>query len=304
MKIPLTTGHGGGYAKSKRGGMRCDVVRKRPLAKEYAVKKSLVILLVALMALTLIVGCKKEPKVQTYTVTFESEGGSKVEAQKVVKGEKAKLPANPTQVGCGLLMWSKTKNGTEAFDFDTAITEDITLYAVWQKAYAIGDKGPGGGIIIYDVDADNNSGNADKLKSSECGWRFLETSTTTLNESEDIAVQYFSTNKSGSYGTKTGLGEGKSNTEKLTPSECPAAKLCADYSVKNDHGIIYDDWFLPSIEELKIVLNSGKVTLVQSTIYMSSSEAGAGNCHSCYYSPGFPIYDPNESGESFPVRSF
>ncbi len=267
-------------------------------------KKSLVILLVALMALTLIVGCKKEPKVQTYTVTFESEGGSKVEAQKVVKGEKAKLPANPTQVGCGLLMWSKTKNGTEAFDFDTAITEDITLYAVWQKAYAVGDKGPGGGIIIYDVDADNNSGDADKLKSSECGWRFLETSTTTANE--HIAVQYFSTNESGSYGTKTGLGEGKSNTEKLTPSECPAAKVCADYSVKNAYGIIYDDWFLPSLEELKIVLNSGKVTIAQSTVCMSSSEAGTGICHYCYYSDGC-AYDTgafSDSGESIPVRSF
>ena len=257
------------------------------------------------MALTLIVGCKKEPKVQTYTVTFESEGGSKVEAQKVVKGEKAKLPSNPTQVGCGLLMWSTTKNGTEAFDFDTAITEDITLYAVWQKTYAVGDKGPGGGIIIYDVDADNNSGNADKLKSSECGWRFLETSTTTANE--HIAVQHFSTNKSGSYGTKTGLGEGKSNTEKLTPSECPAAKVCADYSVKNAHGIIYDDWFLPSIDELKIVLNSGKVTIAQSTVCMSSSEAGTGRCHYCYYSSGF-YYDTDVfdeiNGESIPVRSF
>ena len=38
----------------------------------------------------------------------------------------------------------------------------------------VGEIGPTGGYIFYDCDADNDSGNADNLISSECGWRFLE----------------------------------------------------------------------------------------------------------------------------------
>ena len=34
--------------------------------------------------------------------------------------------------------------------------------------------GPAGGYILYDCDADNESGNADGFTSTECGWRFLE----------------------------------------------------------------------------------------------------------------------------------
>lgn len=40
--------------------------------------------------------------------------------------------------------------------------------------YRVGNKGPTGGYIFYDCDADNDSGNADGLISTECGWRFLE----------------------------------------------------------------------------------------------------------------------------------
>ncbi|MBR1938587.1 MAG: leucine-rich repeat domain-containing protein [Spirochaetales bacterium] len=40
--------------------------------------------------------------------------------------------------------------------------------------YRVGDIGPAGGYVFYDCDADNDTGNADGLKSSECGWRYLE----------------------------------------------------------------------------------------------------------------------------------
>lgn len=40
--------------------------------------------------------------------------------------------------------------------------------------YSIGSIGPAGGYIFYDCDADNESGNADGLMSSTCGWRYLE----------------------------------------------------------------------------------------------------------------------------------
>lgn len=242
------------------------------------------------------------PSKPVCTVTFKSEGGTAVKSQTVEKGKKAALPANPTHTGWGLLRWSTTKDGTEAFSFDTAITENITLYAVWQKTYAVGDTGPGSGMIYYDVDADNDTGNADNLISSECGWRFLESKSTEIEEE-----YYFTTLTSSSRGTETGIGAGKVNTEeKLVGDSYPAARACSEYSTKNESGIIHDDWFLPSIKELSILLNSGKVTVETSTIYMSSSEAGS-NGYQSFYSQYLDDIDNqtfDTTASIFPVRRF
>ncbi len=55
------------------------------------------------------------------------------------------------------------------------VAEDHTLYAkLVERTYAIGSTGPAGGYIFYDCDADNDSGNADGLVSSNAGWRYLE----------------------------------------------------------------------------------------------------------------------------------
>ena len=42
------------------------------------------------------------------------------------------------------------------------------------RDYIVGDIGPAGGYIIYDCDADNDSGNADGMISTNVGWRYLE----------------------------------------------------------------------------------------------------------------------------------
>ena len=65
-----------------------------------------------------------------YTVTFDSDGGSAVEAQEVDEGETATKPADPTKDGYTFKGWQLDG---EDFDFGTAITGDITLKAVWEK---------------------------------------------------------------------------------------------------------------------------------------------------------------------------
>ena len=67
----------------------------------------------------------------TYTVSFDSDGGSAVEEQKVAAGEKATEPEDPTKEGFTFDSWAK-EDGT-AFDFDTAINADITLKAKWTE---------------------------------------------------------------------------------------------------------------------------------------------------------------------------
>ena len=66
--------------------------------------------------------------VPTFTVTFDSDGGSAVTAQTIEKGETATKPADPTKAGYTFVGWY---NGNTEFDFDEVITGDITLYAKW-----------------------------------------------------------------------------------------------------------------------------------------------------------------------------
>ena len=72
---------------------------------------------------------KLEPKV--FTVSFDSNGGSEVASQQVTEGEKATKPADPTKEEATFVDWYSDAEFTTAYDFNTAVTADITLYAKW-----------------------------------------------------------------------------------------------------------------------------------------------------------------------------
>ena len=68
-------------------------------------------------------------------VTFNSDGGSDVAAQTVIKNGKAVEPAAPAKEGFEFAGWQL--NGV-AYDFDTAVTEDIELTATWtEKTFTV-----------------------------------------------------------------------------------------------------------------------------------------------------------------------
>lgn len=69
--------------------------------------------------------------IKTLTVTFEVNGGSAVAAQNVIKGEKATKPDDPTKAGNAFDGWFQDATFSVAFDFETPITADMTLYAKW-----------------------------------------------------------------------------------------------------------------------------------------------------------------------------
>ena len=64
-------------------------------------------------------------------VTFETNGGSAVAAQEVTYGGKAVKPADPTRAGYTFAGWYQDATFAAAFDFNTAVTADITIYAKW-----------------------------------------------------------------------------------------------------------------------------------------------------------------------------
>jgi len=71
-----------------------------------------------------------EPEVKMHTVTFNSDGGSEVEAVSVVDGNTVSEPKAPTRSGYKFVGWY---NGNTKFDFTAGITSDITLTAKWTK---------------------------------------------------------------------------------------------------------------------------------------------------------------------------
>lgn len=193
--------------------------------------------------------------------------------------------------------------------------------------------GPSGGFVFYDCDADNTEEDPDgpdNLISTECGWRYLEAAPQDYNYDRDDSSNYYrfgyyrvnSVNKL--IGTKTAIGAGKENTANLVKAmkrsayiqdshsewvitDQYAARLCDIYSIDVD-GITFDDWFLPSKDELALLytnLKMNSLSLWKNAVYWSSSEENANYAYSQSFNDG-------ESGESWreniryvrPIRAF
>ncbi|MDD6981119.1 MAG: InlB B-repeat-containing protein [Clostridia bacterium] len=88
------------------------------------VSLALVALLLAVAAFVL-VGCGKK---SVYTVTFDADGGSAVEAQSIEAGGVAVTPEAPTKEGSTFAGWYL---GEAPYDFATPVVGDITLKAHW-----------------------------------------------------------------------------------------------------------------------------------------------------------------------------
>lgn len=80
------------------------------------------------------------PSPVTYTVTFDSNGGSDVPSQEIEEGNKATKPSDPVKDGFTFDGW--LDNNSDAFNFDTPIMSNITLYANW-KGTTNSDQGAG-----------------------------------------------------------------------------------------------------------------------------------------------------------------
>ena len=71
--------------------------------------------------------------VKYHTVTFESNGGTSVAPQTVEENGLAVEPAAPSRSGYTFTGWYLDAACTQKFDFNTAITKDLTLYAGWKE---------------------------------------------------------------------------------------------------------------------------------------------------------------------------
>ena len=92
------------------------------------------------------------PEPQTFTVTFDSKGGSGVNSQTIAKDGKVTKPTDPTKTGYTFGGWYKNEACTEPWNFNTdTVTENLTLYAKWteeetETGYTITFNGNGGSV--------------------------------------------------------------------------------------------------------------------------------------------------------------
>lgn len=63
-------------------------------------------------------------------VIFDTDGGSAVDTQKILRGQKAATPTAPAKAGYTFDRWM---DGSTAFDFATPIIKEITLKAKWTQ---------------------------------------------------------------------------------------------------------------------------------------------------------------------------
>ena len=73
--------------------------------------------------------------VEKHLVTFNTQGGSSVEAQLVTSGEAVTQPSDPERTGYIFRGWYTDEACTEAYDFAAAVTADLTLYAKWEAVH-------------------------------------------------------------------------------------------------------------------------------------------------------------------------
>ena len=216
------------------------------------------------------------------------------------------------------------------FNVDSGLDEREDKWRI-RNDYEVLSIGPTGGYIFYDCDADNTEEDPDgpdNLLSSKCGWRYLEVAPEDLT-STYIFGYYKLNGANTAVGTATKIGSGLSNTKSLvemmglegdkskayssdsgdTTKEY-AAYACYCYSLEKG-GIVYDDWFLPSKDELNLlykVLKSATTPLGNfvTSGYWSSSENSSSYAWDKNFDIGAQYNDIYRANYSYvrPIRAF
>ena len=133
---------------------------------------------------------------------------------------------------------------------DASVAENTAAPVVDpNKVYKLGDTGPAGGLIFYD-----KGNNLD-------GWRYMEAAPANTEKRFAWWVQRYLKevpSNAGAYDRGFEIGNGKTHTQRLMKlvndncgiynNELPAILYCSTLEVNG-----YKDWFLPSVNELKLM---------------------------------------------------
>ena len=244
-----------------------------------------------------------------YTVIFDSQGGSSPSptSKSVTYGQSYGALPSVMRDGYWFAGWWTGANGTGTQVASTTKVSNAsnqTLYAKWKvlEVLEVGNIGLSGGYVFYE----NPNWETD-------GWRYLEAAPAGWSGAAADPSKEWGGYNTLVGGTGTAIGTGAGNTQKIVatfgdvePYQSKpdyAAKLCADY-----RGGGYDDWFLPSLDELILIYdnlylqNLGGFSV---DFYWSSSEySDTGAWNQNFYLGIQRTYPSNYGNRVRPIRAF
>ena len=202
----------------------------------------------------------------------------------------------------------------------TTVTVDYVPDYYTYYNYSVGDTGPAGGYIFYKADTVQTSTYKDASGNDVTyKWQYLEAAPADASTSTVIFGYYrpsgtnttvlsnldtsITKSNHSTYNGNAAVGQGRLNTSLLVnamgtsayssdsgtnTTSTYAAKLCDDYTLNG-----YDDWFLPSIEELRYMYENLKSNSIGtwSKWYWSSTESSGSDSWICDFSGGYVSYD-------------
>ena len=123
-----------------------------------------------------LVSCQFEeenPELPYFTVQFDSNGGTKVENQRVMEGTRALKPKNPTKENFVFDAWYLLE---EPYDFTASVTKDITLTAHWNNKPSTDDNNGS--------NSDDSNGNNTDVSFENYGFDVIEIKLSDVSISE------------------------------------------------------------------------------------------------------------------------
>ena len=116
---------------------------------------------------------------ETYTVTFDANGGSgSMDAVTVVSGDSYTLPGCTftAPIGKQFKGWAASENGEVISDTSIAVTKDITLYAIWEDipvtTYTVSFNANGGSVTLTSATTGADGKLAPLPTPTRSGYRF------------------------------------------------------------------------------------------------------------------------------------
>ena len=215
-----------------------------------------------------------------FTVTFDAADGSLAgeAVQTVVSGEKVAEPTEPSKTGYVFYGWytsAKTLSST-AYNFDTVIKKDITLYAKWVDE-TVGYIAYSDGSISIDYDNTKTPVGIVIEATDGTATKIVSLTQTSAEWSTEYVVTN-ATSKTDGMANMTAIQSISGWVEKY-----PAFKWCDEYTDASDNS----EWYLPAKDELeqlcsvkdtvnaaieKITAGEGTATSLGTGWYWSSSQ--------------------------------
>lgn len=186
------------------------------------------------------------PPIPTYTVTFQSNGGSTVAPiSGLYSGSKVTKPADPTRSGFTFLGWYQDSSCTNEWDFTVdTVSSDLTLYASWTEILPVVTS-----VTVTPSSAELKQGETQQFSAVVAGTNVASVAVTwTVTGAADTATTIDSTGK---------LTIGNKETADLTITAAAGEKTgTATVDLKQIYNITIGSWTKGSGKNLSVSVNA------------------------------------------------